>query len=216
VRSLSPTVVITPATTDLAVAEQWLDRYTGSGIDGVVVKDRDMRYERGARVMRKVKLERTLDCVVAGFRWDLQRPVIASLLLGVYGNNEHDQGHDTLFHVGVVSSFRRDLRVELVDVLARHVTRLEDHPWARGFALEGGPMGRLKGSAGRWTPDMERDWVPVAPELVCEVAYDQVDGHRLRHPARWRRWRPDRSPESCRVEQLDHEAGAPAVVLARS
>ena len=80
---------------------------------------------------------------------------------------------------------------------------LEDE---HGFLLGGGPMGRLKGAAGRWAPGMEMDWLPLAPERVAEVRYTQVDGRRLRHPARFVRWRPDRDPASCRVEQLDAES----------
>jgi ATP-dependent DNA ligase len=162
--------------------------------------------------MTKVKPERTAECVVAGFRAVLdRRPLVASLLLGLY---EERDGEDLLRHVGVVSAFPDRLRAELVRDLAPHAVPLERHPWAAGFALEGGPMGRLAGSAGRWTPDLEHDWVPLAPELVCEVAYDQVDGHRLRHPARWRRWRPDRSPRSCRIDQLDQPAADLGAVLA--
>ncbi len=84
------------------------------------------------------------------------------------------------------------------------VTGLAGHPWQHGFALERGPMGRLKGAAGAWDPrTMEQDWVPVRPEPVCEVAYDQLDaGGRWRHPTRFRRWRPDRDPASCTFAQL--------------
>jgi ATP-dependent DNA ligase len=90
----------------------------------------------------------------------------------------------------------------LLAELRPHVVALEGHPWERGFLLEGGPTGRLKGAAGRWSPDMPQDWVPLAPACVCEVAYDHLDGTRLRHPARFRRWRPDRTPLSCRLDQL--------------
>ena len=80
----------------------------------------------------------------------------------------------------------------------------------RGFRLPGSPTGRLKGSAGRWAPgEMEQDWVPVAPELVAEVGYDQLDDLRFRHPGRFRRWRPDREPGSCTLDQL--EAAAPGL-----
>ena len=146
--------------------------------------------------MTKVKPDRSADCVVAGFRWLADAEVVSSLLLGL-----HDDG-GVLHHVGVTASFAAKLRHELIGVLAPHVRPLEGHPWQLGFALEGGPMGRLKGSAGRWTPDMEQDWVPVDPVLVCEVGYDQVDGRRFRHPARFRHWRPDRDPSSCTIDQL--------------
>jgi ATP-dependent DNA ligase len=80
---------------------------------------------------------------------------------------------------------------------------LAGHPWERGFLLEGSPVGRLKGAAGRWAPgEMSLDWIPVAPSRVAEVSYDHIEGRRLRHPARFRRWRPDRDPASCRFDQL--------------
>ena len=78
---------------------------------------------------------------------------------------------------------------------------LKGHPWELGFGLEGSPVGRLKGSAGRWDPGMSMDWMPIRP-VVVEVAYDTVDGRRFRHPAHFRRWRPDREPASCTFEQL--------------
>jgi ATP-dependent DNA ligase len=125
---------------------------------------------------------------------------VASLLLGLY-----DQGN-RLRHVGVVSSFPRARRVALHAALQPYLTSLAGHPWEQGFGIEGGPVGRLKGAAGRWTPDLTQDWLPVRPGLVCEVAYDQLDGLRWRHPARFKRWRPDREPSSCRIEQLTEAA----------
>jgi len=83
-----------------------------------------------------------------------------------------------------------------------------------GFLVEGGPMGRLPGAAGRWTPELELDWTPLAPQRVCEVAYDQLDDRRLRHPARFRRWRPDRDARSCRLDQLDLPRAQPRRLLA--
>jgi ATP-dependent DNA ligase len=202
-----PLLVLCPSTADPAVARRWLTAYAGSGIDGVVAKDAASAYEPGRRTMTKVKLDETADCVIAGFRWMLDRPLVASLLLGLYD----DTGE--LRHVGVASAFRRPLRDEITARLAPLAVPLDGHPWELGFALEGGPAGRLPGSAGRWTPDLVHDWVPVSPALVCEVAYDQVDGHRLRHAARWRRWRPDRDPGSCRVDQLDRPAADVTDVL---
>jgi len=117
--------------------------------------------------------------------------VVGSLLLGLYDNG------GTLRHVGVASSFEMAERAALAHELAARAVDLDTHPWSGGFATEGAPMGRLRGAAGRWTPDMALDWVPVTPELVCEVAYDRADGNRFRHPARFRRWRPDRTASSC-------------------
>jgi ATP-dependent DNA ligase len=206
-----PSLALSPVTRDPSVARAWLEGFSGRGIDGVVAKDPTMRYDPGKRAMTKVKLERTADCVVAGFRWLGDQPVVSSLLLGLYAD---EGGEDVLRHVGVVSSFSNAAREQLARDLAPRAIPLARHPWEHGFALEGGPMGRLKGAAGRWTPDLEHDWVPIAPECVCEVAFDQVDNRRFRHPARWRRWRPDRDAASCRIEQLDQPAADPAGVLA--
>jgi ATP-dependent DNA ligase len=194
-----PALRLCPSTPDPAAARPWLG-YSGRGIDGVVVKNATAPYEPGRRTMTKIKLERSADCVVAGFRWMAARPLVSSLLLGLH---DDEDGCDVLRHVGVVTAFTTAFRQRLVADLAPLAVPLDGHPWEHGFALEGGPMGRLKGAADRWTPDLELDWVPLAPERVCEVAYDQLDGRRFRHAARWRRWRPDRSPRSCRIDQLD-------------
>ena len=193
---------VTPITDDPAQAARWLEAYQGAGIDGVVAKHRDLPYQPGKRTMVKVKRERTAECVVAGWRPYVDRPVVASLLLAMYDGDE-------LVHVGVASSFPNARRAELAEELRPLTVPLEEHPWRDGFSLAGGPAGRLAGSAGRWTPDMEHDWVPIRPALVCEVAYTQVDGRRFRHPARFLRWRPDREPRSCSLDQLDPIA-APA------
>ena len=193
-----PPLHVTVCTTDPAVAAGWL-RLGGGGVDGVVAKASDLRYEPGRRVMVKVKPERTADCVVAGFRVFGGRPgtEISSLLLGV-----HDPAGE-LCHVGVAGGGDATARAALRRDLAPLVTGLAGHPWEGGFGLGPSPLGRLKGAAGRWTPDLEQDWVPVRPVLVAEVAYDQVDGDRFRHPARFRRWRPDRDPASCTFDQFE-------------
>jgi len=189
-----PPLALTEVTDDERRASVWLD--ARNGIDGVVAKHRDLRYEPGARAMVKVKRERTADCVVAGFRWLADRPLPSSLLLGLYD----DVG--ALHHIGIASSFAHARRRRLLEEIGPHVVELEGHPWEHGFLLGGGPTGKLPGAAGRWEPGMTQDWVPLAPLLVCEVAFDQVDGHRLRHPARFRRWRPDRDAGTCSLAQL--------------
>ena len=193
----APPIFVTPVTADAAAAAGWLERFRGGGVDGVVAKHRGLPYEPGRRAMVKVKSERTADCVVAGFRWSADTPVLGSLLLGLYAGAE-------LRHVGVVTSFTRARRSALADELAALAAPIEGHPWERGFGLARSPLGRLLGAAGRWAPgEMAMDWIPLRPERVCEVAYDQLDDHRFRHPARFRRWRPDRDPRSCTLEQLD-------------
>jgi len=188
-------LVLTPITADPEVATDWLDGF-GGGVDGVVAKARTAPYQPGKRALVKVKRARTAECVVAGFRFLAERPAVSSLLLGLY------DADGRLEHVGITSSFSEEQRARLLATLRPLVTPLEGHPWEHGFLLAGSPIGRLRGSAGRWTPEMVRDWLPVRPELVCEVAYDQLDGGRFRHPARFLRWRPDREPESCTTEQL--------------
>jgi ATP-dependent DNA ligase len=186
----------TAITSDAGVARAWLAASDGAGIDGVIAKGPASRYEPGRRVMRKVKVRRTLDAVVAGYRWMMQRRAVGSLLLGLY-DTEH-----RLRHIGVASSFTEAARRRFLDELSPLAIPLEDHPWAEGFLIDRSPLGRLKGAAGRWTPDMAMDWVPIRLDRVVEVAYDRLDGDRLRHPARFVRWRPDRDAESCTFEQV--------------
>jgi len=191
-----PPLHVTPVTDDPQVATAWLDRFQGAGIDGVVAKHVALRYVPGRREMIKVKRERTAECVVAGFRWLVDRPLPSSLLLGLYEDG-------SLRHVGIASGFAERKRHELLERLRPFVVPLEGHPWETGFLLPGGPAGRLPGAAGRWAPGMTQDWTPIAPQLVCEVAYDQVDVDRFRHPARFKRWRPDRDAQSCALDQID-------------
>jgi ATP-dependent DNA ligase len=161
-----------------------------------VAKRRDQRYEPGRRGWVKIKPLQTADCVVGGFRPLLEAAGIASLLLGLH----HD---GVLVHVGVASQFTEAQRRALFDDLVPIASDLRGHPWEHGFSLGRSPVGRLPGSAGRWVAgEMLQDWVPVRPLRVCEVAYDKLDGLRFRHPARFLRWRPDRDPHDCRMDQL--------------
>lgn len=191
-----PPVFVTPLTNDREVARVWLDRFSGGGIDGLVVKHRDLRYESGKRAMIKVKREQTADCVVAGFRWHNEEKVVGSLLLGLYG----DDGK--LHHVGLAASFTSARRRDLMADVAPFVTDLGRHPWENGFEVETSSVGRLPGAVSRWAIGHELTWVPLRPELVCEVGYDQLQGDRFRHPPKFRRWRPDRDPRSCTYAQF--------------
>lgn len=190
---------VTPQTGDAGIAATWLSTFTGGGIDGVVAKDPNGTYVAGQRRMIKVKRERTADCVVAGIRLlSADPPAIGSLLLGLHDEN------GALVHLGVASQLTRERRTSLVAELLPSITRLEGHPWEHGFGLEPSPLGRLSGSAGRWSPDeMDRDWIPLRPTRVCEVSYDILDGRRLRFPARFVRWRDDRDAASCTFDQID-------------
>ena len=194
---LVPPLAITPITGDPDVARAWLRE--GTHIDGIVAKRRDSPYQPGKRGWIKVKPERTADCVVGGLRILPAGAGLASLLLGLYEG-------DLLVHVGVSSSFPAGRRRELLRHLMPLIVELRGHPWERGFNLGRHPVGRLPGSAGRWVAgEMTLDWIPLAPERVCEVAYDKLDGVRFRHPARFLRWRPDRGAESCLLGQLRAE-----------
>ena len=188
----APPLLLTPATEDATVADEWLAEH-----EGVIAKRRDLLYSPGKRAMLKVKRERTADCVVAGFRWRVDRPLPSSLLLGLYDRD------GVLHHVGVAASFGVRQAEALLERLRPLRAPLEGHPWEHGFLLGGGSVGRLRGAAGRWVPGMAMDWTPVAPALVAEVAYDQVDERRFRHAARFRRWRDDRDPRSCTFDQLE-------------
>ena len=181
---------LTPITDDPCHALQWLDG--APGIEGVMVKRRDLRYEPGRRAMQKVKRERTADCVVGGFRWKFDEPAVGSLLLGLYDGA-------VLRHVGLISTFDARRRRSLLEELRPYAASLEGHPWEHGFNEAGGPVGRLPGTGSRW----DYEWMPLRPELVCEVAHDQVDAGRFRHGPRFRHWRPDREPTTCTLDQLD-------------
>jgi len=191
-----PPLRLTPATRDRAVAQGWLERLHGAGVDGVMAKALDAPYAPGRRTQVKVKRRWTAECVVGGFRVYAGLPLVASLLLGLWDG-------PVLRHVGVASSFPDRERHALFTCLAPAAVPLAGHPWERGFNVGASPLGRLKGSAGRWEPgEMAQDWTAVRPALVVEVAYDQVDAGRLRHPARLVRWRPDRDAASCTADQL--------------
>ena len=194
--SVTPPVHVTPATTDPAVAADWFRRFEGAGLDGVVAKRADLTYREDERVMIKVKHERTADCVVAGFRWHKHGGMVGSLLLGLFD----EQG--SLRHVGVTASFTTARRKELVDELEPYrVESLDGHPWAQWAGDVAG--GRMPGGHSRWNAKRDLSWEPLRPDLVCEVAYDHMQGDRFRHAATFKRWRPDREPPSCTYSQLD-------------
>ena len=206
-----PPIHLTPATTSPVVATDWFNRFEGAGLDGVVAKRDDLTYREGDRVMLKVKHERTADCVVAGFRWHKSGGIVGSLLLGLYDGNG-------LQHVGVTASFTAARRKELVSELEPYrVENLDGHPWARWADFEE-EAGRKPGGHSRWNAKRDLSWQPLRPELVCEVAYDHLQGDRFRHATTFRRWRPDRQPGSCTYDQLDQVAAAElaAVFGARS
>jgi ATP-dependent DNA ligase len=194
-----PPVYLTPMTRDRAVAADWLSRFEGAGLDGVIVKPGEGIYEPGKRAMFKVKHARTADCVVAGFRWHKNGKdrLVGSLLLGLYD----DKG--ALQHVGVTSSFTMAVRAQLAAELAPLRERaMEHHPW-RAWAEADSEMNRMPGGQSRWSAGKDLSWEPLRIERVCEVKYDHMQGDRFRHAAIFQRWRPDKAPKDCRYDQLE-------------
>jgi ATP-dependent DNA ligase len=194
-------VLLTPATTDPAVARHWFEVFEGAGLDGVVAKRASLAYAPGKREMAKIKHLRTADCVVAGFRWHKNGPgtMVGSLLLGLW----NDAGQ--LQHTGVTSSFTEARRRELVTFLEPYrVDALDGHPWREWKEWEAAFAGkRMPGATSRWNRGKDLSWEPLRPELVCEVAFDHLQGDRFRHATTFQRWRPDKPPADCRYDQLE-------------
>jgi ATP-dependent DNA ligase len=169
-------VELTPATDDLDAAGQWL---AGTG-EGVIAKQANAPYRPGERVgMVKVKRVRTADAVVVAFRFGKEEGTVGSLILGMY-----DDAGD-LHVVGHTSSFRKGQKRELLELLEPYRT------YERG-----------SGEPSRWKSDEELVWEGLRPELVCEVEFDHITGHRIRHGAKFARWRTDKEPRECLVSQL--------------
>lgn len=196
-----PPVHVTPATTDRDVAQRWFTMFEGAGLDGVVAKPLDGRYESDRRTMFKIKHERTADCVVAGYRLHKSGPdAVGSLLLGLYGQD------GALASVGVIGAFPLATRKELFVELQPLVTTFDRHPWNwadqwAAMVAQGRNPRAYEGS--RWNAGKDLSFVPLRPERVVEVRYDHMEGVRFRHTAQFVRWRPDRTPDSCTFGQLD-------------
>ena len=185
---------LTPQTADIAIGAEWLERFEGAGLDGVVAKRVGLGYRENERVMFKVKHERVADCVVAGFRWHTSGPIVGSLLLGLY-----DEA-GVLQHVGVTSSFTAARRAELVGEIEPYREGADlAHPWLAGATSPS----RRPGQKSRWSGGKDTSFEPLRAELVCEVAYDHLEGDRCRHATTFRRFRPDRDPASCTYDQLE-------------
>jgi ATP-dependent DNA ligase len=178
-------VVLSPATTDIRQAQEWMQQGAAGGLDGVVAKRLDCEYTSGERTgMVKIKRIRAADCVVGGFRWAQKGGQVGSLLLGLF--NADGQ----LDHVGFSSSFTKQARARLKPILQ---------------PLMGGPgfTGKAPGGPSRWTRgDRNTEWFPLKHRLVCEVQYDHFSGGRFRHGTRFLRWRPDKKPAECTMEQI--------------
>jgi ATP-dependent DNA ligase len=204
----SERIMLSPASADFATAEKWMREGVASGWDGVVAKRLDCEYMSGERTgMVKIKRIRTADCVVGGFRWarakasaseakeskadsksadSQKRPTeeVGSLLLGLYNKNGE------LDHIGFSASFTREERKKLKSVLKPYMG-------GEGFS------GKAPGGPSRWTRDArDTEWFPLKPELVGEFQYDHFSGGRFRHGTKFLRWRPEKKPEQCTMEQI--------------
>jgi len=176
-------IELSPETKDLKIAKGWLAG-AGGDVDGVIAKRLDLPYQTGNRHgMVKVKRLRTADCVVGGFRYASEGKLIGSLLLGLY-----DEG-GLLHHVGFTSSFKANEKA----ALTKKVEALIKPP---GFT------GRAPGGPSRWSTDRSAEWKPLAPKLVIEVQYDHFTGGRFRHGTKFLRWRPDKKPAQCLIDQV--------------
>jgi ATP-dependent DNA ligase len=184
-RNAVPGLLLSPATRSCEAALGWLHR-SGGALDGVMAKRLDLEYRSGERAMIKVKQQRTADCVVGGFRYAEKKREVGSLLLGLY------DGHGQLNHVGFTSAIPAKER----PALTKKLEALIEPPGFTGSA-PGGPS--------RWNTERTAQWEPLKPELVVEVRYDQVTGHRFRHGAGFLRWRPDKDPKQCTYDQLAPE-----------
>ncbi len=181
--STAKRIRLSPAITKLDEAKAWLKRVGGT-LDGIIAKRRDLPYRSGARDgMQKIKNYRSADCVVGGFRYNEGKSVVGSLLLGVYDRK------GLLHHVGFTSTIKREEKPALTKKLEKLIA-------PPGFT------GNAPGGPSRWSTKRSGEWQPLKPELVVEVCYDHFTGHRFRHGTKLMRWRPDKSPRQCTMDQL--------------
>ena len=176
---------LSPLTQDLSVAREWF--HMGVALDGVVAKRRDLPYQSGERTgMQKIKKLRTADCVVGGFRFLDKKPLVGSLLLGLYDED------GKLDHVGFTSSISAKDRPGLT-------RKLENMIKPPGFT------GKSPGGPSRWSTRRSAEWQPLDPKLVVEVQFDHFTGGRFRHGTKFLRWRPDKDPANCTLKQVKRE-----------
>ncbi|MEP7071543.1 MAG: ATP-dependent DNA ligase [Verrucomicrobiota bacterium] len=187
---------LSPATSSLAQAKKWFAK-VGGDLDGVIVKQLNAPYASGLRTaMVKVKNIRNADCVIGGFRYARSARVIGSLLLGLYD----DEG--LLHHVGYTSAFKTEEK----SALTRKFEALKKAP---GFT------GNAPGGPSRWSTERTEAWEPVEPSMVVEIAYDHFTGDRFRHGTKIVRWRPDKAPRQCTLDQLAQREGRAITLLSR-
>ena len=188
------TIRLSPATTDLKQAKKWFDK-AGGDLDGVIAKRVDLPYRSGERdAAFKIKQIRDADCVIGGFRYASGAKVLGSLLLGLYD----DAG--LLNHVGFTSAFKTEER----RALTKKFEELRKPP---GFT------GNAPGGPSRWSTERSGEWEPVDPKIVVEVAYDHFTGGRFRHGTKILRWRKDKAPKQCTMDQVEGREGKSLALL---
>ena len=187
-------VRLSPATADVKQAKKWFDK-VGGDLDGVIAKRLDMPYRSGERdAALKIKQIRSADCVIGGFRYATGAKILGSLLLGLYDND------GLLHHVGFTSAFNKEERRELTK-------KFEALRKAPGFT------GNAPGGPSRWSTERTGEWEPVDPKIVVEVAYDHFTGERFRHGTKILRWRKDKSPKQCTMDQVSGREGKSLALL---
>jgi ATP-dependent DNA ligase len=192
----APALHLSPATQDMRTARRWVEK-SGNALDGLIAKRMDMPYRAGERnAAKKVKFYKSADCVVGGFRYSRKGEQAASLLLGLYD----DEG--LLHHVGHCTVSARLKPGELTQQL-------------EGLVGPPGFTGNAPGGPSRWATERSVEWQPLRPELVIEVQYDHLTAERFRHGTKFLRWRPDKAPEQCTMDQIRSEARSPLHLLTR-
>jgi len=181
---------LTPQTDSEDTAKEWFHEFEPAGCDGIIAKNPDLAYQHGKRAMIKIKHRRTIDVVVGGFREHKDGGKIGSLLLGLF--NESGDFH----FIGHCSGFPD---VDRVEIYKRFMELRSDESFDEGARAPGGPS--------RWSSDKDSTWTPVQPGVVIEVSYDQLEGDRFRHASRFHRWRPDKDPSQCTMDQLERPEG---------
>ncbi len=177
---------VTRLSRDRDEAVAWFERFEGAGLDGIVAKPWAAPYAPGKRTMLKVKHKRTAEAVVVGYRVHTSGTGVGSLLLGLY-----DDGGQ-LRNVGGIGAFTAAMRRELIALLEPLVVRDDE-----------GAVAHAETDRSRFSSSKDVGYVPLRPELVVEVAFDQLEGVRFRHAVTFLRWRPDREPRSCTLEQIE-------------
>jgi ATP-dependent DNA ligase len=181
---------LTPQTDSEDTAKEWFHEFEPAGCDGIIAKNPDLAYQHGKRAMIKIKHRRTIDVVVGGLREHKDGGKIGSLLLGLF--NESGDFH----FIGHCSGFPD---VDRVEIYKRFMELRSDESFDEGARAPGGPS--------RWSSDKDSTWTPVQPGVVIEVSYDQLEGDRFRHASRFHRWRPDKDPSQCTMDQLERPEG---------